>query len=99
MASRVDALQERLQTMLDIEFQMHNFSPTRTSGKSGGYSAATPSNSSRGRKVEKSPLTLPIGVGKRLDDMLMKGDLSIDEYVLKMSKLADDATESMEAGK
>jgi len=93
VASRVDALQERLETIVNIEIKMQ-LAPSSSSMGSEG-SLRTPERRGLKSHQQPSPPTLPLGVGKRLDDALMKGDLSIDDYVLKMSKLADDATESL----
>jgi len=97
VASRIDALQERLETMINIEFEVQQLNSISPSGKGSDKSPSrSEKKSSKDRERDaKTPVTLPIGVGKRLDDMLMKGDLNIDDYVLKMSKLADDATESI----
>ena len=86
-------LQERLETMVNIELLIQSTPPSSAAGTGAGY--RSPENMRRQSQKASTPPSLPIGIGQVLDDMLIKGEMNVDDYVLKMSKLADDASESL----
>ena len=89
---KVQSMMEKMRTIVEIEMQvMHR---AESLDEIGSDRHSTPGKVSPNKHMSEP--ALPIGVGQNLDNMLMKGDLNIDEYCLKMSKLADDATESLD---
>uniref|UniRef100_A0A7S3PLT5 Uncharacterized protein n=1 Tax=Aplanochytrium stocchinoi TaxID=215587 RepID=A0A7S3PLT5_9STRA len=98
---KISALGERLHIVTEIEKQIQHQNSPNLRNKHSGKSLTSEKSSSSLRKVKtrsstSSSFTLnsnnskyPIGMGQLLDEMLMSGAISTDEYALKISQLAE----------